>query len=51
MIVPQMKAMSQRNDPFVRSALRIVSISWVIIALLVFAFYLYVLLLSRLFQH
>ena len=46
-----MKAMSQRSDPFFRSALWIIVISWVTLVLLVFAFYFSVLLLNWLFQH
>lgn len=43
-----MKAVFQRSDPFFRSALWIIVISWVTIVLLVFAFYFSVLLLNSL---
>jgi len=45
-----MKAMSQRSDPFFRSALWIIAISWITIVILVFAFYFSVLLLNFIFQ-
>ena len=45
-----MKATSQRSDPFFRSALWIIAISWITIVVLVFAFYFSVLLLNFLFQ-
>jgi len=46
-----MKAMSQRSDPFFRSALWIIAISWITIVILVFAFYFSVLFLNFIFQH